>query len=82
MSAAREQARAERTRGRRTRAVAVHEQRSQIELYADAASCRHCDASVEHDPDQGWLLVHTGTRSRRCAGADATTEAEIGFVPL
>lgn len=45
------------------------------------ANCRHCGAPVDEDPDQGWLWVHVGTRSRRCPGAEVTTEAEPDAIP-
>lgn len=46
------------------------------------AGCCHCGGLIEDDPTQGWLWVPVGTRSRRCPGADATTEAEVGLIPL
>lgn len=58
-------------------AMSVREQLSRIDLYADMPPCRHCNASVTIDEHQGGQLVHVGTRSRRCPGADADTAAEI-----
>jgi len=46
------------------------------------AVCCHCGGLIDNDPGQGWLLVQCGTRSRRCPGAEVTTEAVLGAVAL